>query len=279
MPANASRCRAHVHPYGVRSVHRVGCRTVSTWMHVRVSTDAANAHHEGSQGSTLTAGQYGFSTGQARRHQTCAPDGGSGRTARRSAVGLSYTPSGVHGSRWALRDGCGRRAARDRAGRRRGETPPPAQRMSTSKANADAQADAGSGAGSPRCVDDRVASRSVGQPGRHGMPEEELRAAVQGNRVALEKGLRTAAGFRPGASRRKTQWLCRTSRRIRRRRAPQSARGWTRGRDSCPLPAPGRATNHRWHTTSIWRAWWTASLALLALIAIRKHTPRSPDDT
>lgn len=54
-----------------------------------VTTDAANAHHEGSQGSTLTVGQYGFSTGPARRHQTRAPDGGSGRTARRPAVGLS----------------------------------------------------------------------------------------------------------------------------------------------------------------------------------------------
>lgn len=74
------------------------------------------------------------------------------------------------------------------------------------------------------------------------MPRKQLVSPTIGTRAALGKQLWAAAGFAPAQP---------VGKRVRfdgRRDghigvARPSARGRTRGKNSCPLPSPGRATN------------------------------------
>lgn len=127
-----------------------------------------------------------------------------------------------------------------------GRTPPPAQRVPTLDMRASATARGKVSARGPRAasMSELIEQRGAAEHARHA--ERRVGVADHVGRVALKKRYGRRRGSHRRSRSERTVALSDVAMKTSAMRAP-SAQGWTRGKNSCPLPSPGRATNPRAH--------------------------------
>ena len=165
--------------------------------------------------------------------------------------------------------------ARDRARLRRCKTPPPSRRVSALSTRVCATARTRTGAGSPRCgrvellsqrgaASDRTARRSHSRCRRSG------KTVASTIRLGTEAGVCTgeAGSMHVRLDGRRDEHID---------AARLCARGWVRGKHSCPCPRT--AAQRSLEKTRLFRRVVVGMANLDSAIAIRRNAPRAPDDT